>query len=922
MSPASLIRHHSGRMAGPARWYLAVLVMMSLGLLAAHFAVQEHVQKNMRLAVHDWLQASGGDVQHVRYHLLRGALTLEKVHWVGTSNSGMTLDVSQVFIQTSSRAMASREPTFSTLRFEHPVLKLRRATLLQWLRGNPANALHATTSLLSRAEAVFVNDMSLQLMSDAEVPLAYGKPMQGIRGRVASDGMKLSGKLGAGSLRLDGRVDGGGKLSGSIGFLGIPMDSLASWFGSTSYGGVTASGDLFVLGDWAKRDVGMQGRLALKDGGDSSSLALQGGWSASGVRMEMACNDVPLLGLPLDWPMIAGRALVAGSFDGVLNVSRGWQQAGWKIGINGAFLDVLLDSEHLPIWQIGSMYLGKAQLLSENGRLTAEEMHIADADIVVNAFSGPDDLPAVLTPEIGKLKLQDVRPQLYFADGSELVLPEMKGSGRVGSLGHIELASLRREADVADGPEESWKMKLEGDVFAAWQAQLTAKHVPVVRLRPLLPDISLPGEQGVPEYSGHADLALQLTSAAHGLKLSGGVVLHDVRMVQGGDQLSAARIEVGISDAGSDGTRKLSRVQLNDWLYQAALRPLARLASPTPSEMAPAPAMDAQATPLEGKGQEPPAAPPEMSSPSLNWALDEFSAENGRISLGQPDALIAEKLLLRVHHLSSGTLSPFTLSGEFAGGDMRSQGKLQLQPAFSMVSKTNISGALPFAFNEWMQLSGMPRFVRGRLNAALSIGSDGPSANRAYTGKLNVGLYQGALEVGAFPEDPMLQRTGYRAQDLLERLNASRKVSLSIPFQGAWDTALLSDSVGEAGMAVLKKAGAEAELAAKQVEPAVSKLTRLRLQGKRGFSHNERVRLRQMVKQLHADKTLIVELTPQLGTTPMDAEMIERVVYSQGLVERFLRRMGIASKRIYPVWPQPMHQRGDAPGLLLQARAS
>ena len=926
MSPASLIRHHSGRMAGPARWYLAGLAMVSLCLLAAHFAVQEHVQKNMRLAVHDWLQESGGDVQHVRYRLLRGALTLEKVHWVGSTDSGMSLDVSQVFIQTSSRAIASREPSFSSLRFEHPVLNLRRATLLAWLRGDPANGLHATTSLLPRAEAVFVNDMSVQLMSDAELPLAYGRPMRGISGRLASDGMQLVGKLGAGSLRFDGRIDDGGKLVGNIALFGLPMDSLASWLGTSSHGGVTASGDLLVLGDWVKRDVGMQGRLSLKDVQDVASLDLQGGSSASGMHLEMTCDQVPLLGLPLDWPMLAGRTLVAGKLNGVLNVARDWQQAGWNTDINGDLLDVLLDSEHLPLWQIGRVQLSKAQLLSENGRLTVEEMLLADADIVMNAFPSPDDVSKVLTPEIAKLKLQGIRPQLYFADGSELVLPEMKGSGRVGSLGHMKLASLRREADVADGPEESWKLTLEGDVFAVWQAQLKAKHVPVVRLRPLLPQISLPGEQGVPEYSGHADLSLQLTSAAHGPKLAGGAVLHDVRMVQGGDQLSAARIEVGINHAGSDGVRQLSRVHLNDWQYQVALRPLPRLVSSTPAAIAPAPVANApevntQALPLEVKDQESTVAPPSISSPALNWQLDEFSAENGRISLGQPDALFAEKLLLRAHHLSSGTLSKFTLSGEFAGGDMRSQGKLQLQPGFIMASKTYINNALPFVFNDWMQLSGMPHFVRGRINAVLSIAPDGPAVDRAYSGKLIVGLYQGAMEVGTFPEDPMVQRAGYRTQGLFERLNPSRELKLSIPFQGAWGGSLLIDTLGEAALATIKET-ADARPVQKQADPPINKVTRLRLQGKRGFSHNERVRLRQMIKQLHADKTLIVELVPQLGTAELDAEMVERVVYSQGLVERFMRRMGIGSKRIFPVWPQTIHQRGDAPGLLLRARAS
>ncbi|MDQ6966615.1 MAG: hypothetical protein Q9M23_06805, partial [Mariprofundaceae bacterium] len=102
MSPGKLVRHYTGRMAGPARWYLAALGMLSLLLLAAHFSVQEHVQKNMRIAVHDWLQQSGGDVQHVRYRLLRGELTMDQLSWVNPADASMHLDVSQVFVRTSS----------------------------------------------------------------------------------------------------------------------------------------------------------------------------------------------------------------------------------------------------------------------------------------------------------------------------------------------------------------------------------------------------------------------------------------------------------------------------------------------------------------------------------------------------------------------------------------------------------------------------------------------------------------------------------------------------------------------------------------------------------------------------------------------------------------------------------------------------
>jgi len=661
--------------------------------------------------------------------------------------------------------------------------------------------------------------------------------------------------------------------------------------------------------------------------------------------MHVQCGNVPLAALPLAWPDFAGRQLAAGRLSGGMSLERNWQEAGWRIGMDGGLTGVRLVAADRPLWQIGSLSLKGAKLIPESGRFSAGEMQLADADISLNAFDAPDDGKAVPMPEIAALSLQHIRPQLHFADGSVLVLPELQGTGRLGRLGSVSLTTVRADADLADGaPGEVWKIKAQGDSFADWKAQLKAGHVPVVRLRPLLPDISLPGEKGVPEYSGYADFTLQMAQDTDALHVNGNAALHDVRMIQGGDQLSAARIDVDIADAGSDGARRLSRVALQNWQYQMALRPLPRLTQPAQAAVV-AQSVDIASPDVEpaGVSGEAPDAPvvtvappgedgqdspgeesaaPSATSPALNWEVAEITAENGRISLGQPDALIAGQLLLRVHHLANGGLSPYSLSGELGDGDLLSQGEVQLQPGFLMASKTSVQNALPFVFNDWMQLSGMPRFVRGRLNAVLHVAPDGPPSGRAYAGKLTIGLYQGAMEPGAFTEDPMVQRAGYSAKGLFERLNSRRRLRLAIPFKGSWEHSSLTERLGEAGLDELKQAAAKAPVTETQSEPPVVKLTRLRLQGKRGFSHNERLRLRNMAKALMANKSLIVELTPQLGTASLDAEMVGRVVYSQRLVERFLRHMGVAAKRIFPVWPQQKHRHGDAPGLLLRARSS
>jgi len=972
-------------MAGPARWYLAALGMLSLLLLAAHFSVQEHVQKNMRIAVHDWLQQSGGDVQHVRYRLLRGELTMDQLSWVNPGDASMRLDVSQVFVRTSSRAMLSRAPYFSELNMEHPVLSLRRETLLGWLRDDQRGGLAQLAGFLQRSGVVAVSDMSL-LVSSGQDELPDEMLLHQLHGQFNQHGLRIEGQMSGGAIMLEaGLKDAGSKetglkeaglkdtgaLSGRVVLGRVPLAALrllsdsgdAQADTSSSAPDVAASGTLILSGNWMQRDVGMQGKLQLRDAQAVAALDVQGGWSATGADLNLACDNVPLAALPLAWPKIAGRDISAGRLAGTLHLARDWEQAiaiqqGWRIVLDGQLGGVVLSAVDLPAWRIRKVDLTHAVLLSDAGSFVASGAHLEDADIILRAFDDPDGIgmaePVGLTDEsakliqggmeddqglpersgvesrlqIGKLSLQGIRPQLMFADGSSIALPVLQGSGMLvsGKSGKGRISLVTPPADVEEaenGAQEKWKIQAEGDVVALWQIKVNAVYVPVVRLRALLPDILLPGEQAAPEYTGFANLALQLEPGPQGLQARGHVRLMDMRMSQGSDQLSAKRIDVEIDAAGSDGRRSLTGVAIDGWHYQMALRPMSRitrqLQSSSEASNLPQPEEDAVGLPAGGEKI---IGVSESSAPmrGLNWEVGEILAKDGSISLGQPDALMAGQLLFRVHHLGSNRFSPFTLSGAFGEGDLHVQGKMQLQPGLRLNAKAEVSHALPFVFNDWMRLSGMPRFVRGRMDAQYSIADDGPALAGAYTGKLKIMMHQAAFEAGAFPDDPMLQRTGYSARGLLERLNASRQFSLSIPFAGAWNNSNLAGNIGSGVLAGLKKSVAKTPAARLAAQPPISKLTRLRLRGNRGFSYNERLRLKKMAKQLLAEPELIVELTPQLGTAQPDAEMRERVRQSQRNVGKYLRTLGVADKRIFPVWPQTTHQRGDAPGLLLQAR--
>ncbi|MDQ6972805.1 MAG: hypothetical protein Q9M30_09155, partial [Mariprofundaceae bacterium] len=638
------------------------------------------------------------------------------------------------------------------------------------------------------------------------------------------------------------------------------------------------------------------------------------------------------------WPHMLGRKAVSGRMTGDVHLLRDWMQEGWQITMDGDFSHVRLAADHLPAWNIALLHLKGASFDANKG-LRIGEMRIEDADMVFKA-----DLSAahavLFMPVIDLLQVQSVRPSLLYADGSSLTLPALSGQGHLGKNNQLSLQGAVTATAAGSEPlsrAETWKIEAEGDFTSTWQADIHAHRVPLVRLRSLLPDVSLSRESGAPEYEGDAGLKVHIRGQDDALHIAGKLILDDAQMRQGGDSLRVPHLEAVIADAGWGGVRKISSIKLDDWQYQLALRPLTarqKLASPSQSVAgADSEKVDAvrlpDSTPVTDKkaGSGVSLAARMVSEvsvdvPEVNWMLDELLASNGRISLGQSDALMAEGVSLRVLHLGSKRMSPFTLNGSLSGGSVYAQGKIRLQSGFRLQTRAKIRAALPFAFNDWMRLSGMSRFVRGRLNADLRLQADQTesSADAAYAGELKLSLNQGRFEVGISPDDPLPQLTGYTTHGLFERLNQADGFALRVPVRGLWEGASLTTVFGDASLKALKEAAAISSTAHLPVEPKPTQITRLRLLGKRGFSYNERVRMRHMIRILQKNKKLILELIPKLAPDALDDAMIARVRRTQEMVARFMQHRGIARMRLYPVWPQAMHQHGDVSALLLQAR--
>ncbi|MDQ6987592.1 MAG: hypothetical protein Q9M25_07315 [Mariprofundaceae bacterium] len=913
MPSLSFFRHHTGRMASAARWYLATMGMLSLLLLSGHFAVQEHVQKKMRTAVHGWLAETGGSVAHVRYRLLRGELTLEKLH---IETAQIRLDAPLVFLHTSNQSMFASTPFFTLMHFEHPRLELPRKVLSDWLLADKKNHLQTWSRLLPHVGSMSVADMHMHI---GGTETGDAVTLQQMDGRWDGDGLLLNGMLDAGLLQLKGQVDNDGLVDAQMLMQGVPLAAISV----LGYDGAsTGSGELHISGNWRRREINTQGELHIQQAEDMALLRIDGVSTPAAISWHIQSSHAQLGGWSSALPNIAGRSLVAGVLDGEIRLQCDAQQTVWRLGVDGELSGVRMIGEGLPAWEIALLHITNGVVDAPNNRFSIARLSVEDADVGLNVFAGDSDTVADDMLNVDKLELKNVRPQLFFADASVLDLPAMQGSGSLSSQqDRLELRggaeAAKKSARSDKGKHERWVVSAAGDFSGAYTADVKARGVPLVRLRPLLPDLALPGERGVPEYAGSSDFSLSLTAADGKIAAQGRAVLHDVLMTQGGDSLGAAFIEADIAVADTAGMRRLKQVTIKDWQYQSALHPLLRragdVAEEIDSEMQ-APLQDVvEISPPTDVAQMPSAIP-------LTWSIDKFMATEGRISLGRRDALIADKLSFSLRHLDYGLASAFTLRGRFSEGSLHMQGRLLLQPDVRITGKAKMTNILPFAFNDWMQVSAMPRFVRGRLDASLRLSNDAKDDD-AYRGKLDVSLYQGQLESGSFPDDPLLERGGYAAQALLDRLNHSHKATISFPFRGRWRDGALLAHIGETGLAALKQTAQRTLLQRNATSSTVSSVTRIRLQGKHGFSHNERVRLRHLIQRLKKQPALIAELVPQLGHAPLGDDMSARVRRSQRMIEKYLHRFGIARKRIYPVWPLAVNQQGDAPGIIIRVRS-
>ncbi len=376
---------------------------------------------------------------------------------------------------------------------------------------------------------------------------------------------------------------------------------------------------------------------------------------------------------------------------------------------------------------------------------------------------------------------------------------------------------------------------------------------------------------------------------------SGDMTVAGLSLNHSGDQLSSEQVEIVFGPIGSAlPEQKIQSIDMQGWHYTAPLKPLTMNESANEAE-ADEPGPYWWATLLHNH----------------NWHIGALNLDGGVISVGREDSQWAGGLALHAEGIQADALSAFNLQGRVNGGLLVVDGQwnpLSTRPVY--VLKARLTHANPFFLNDWLQASGMPRLIRGRLSFSLNVGKGKTPGSHIAASRIQ--LTRGMVEASIFPDDPLLGRLGYGLADVLARLDDGRGRAVVIfdiednELYRLPDLRRFGAAMQQAIQAGIKKGSTTSGRAEAHHDEA-----RIRLHESSGLSHNERTRLRKLWRQLKAHKDWILDLEPTWTGKTLNAPLIGRIRYTQALIEGFMHDRGISAGRVFPIWPTQQNHAED-----------
>jgi len=938
-----------------ARWYLAAIAVVGLLGIAMQLSIQAHAQKQAAKLIHAWGDRAHVDIGDVRYHLLRNGLILQDIH---IERGDDAINIGQMLLRANPKLLTSDAPRIGTIDISGLKVEITHIgdpdiwSFDRYLKQDRhlKQIWQAATSL-----TVHNGDIKLYLHDKGTPPIELSgisvrQHLQYAMRRITGSAQMQQGRV---SWQWDMAARPGSLVpqqaeqwlsKGWLKWQGLDAGKLAAAMGLKQMVGNLSTGHLRGGLGWSTSSQGSEPLSSLNIRGDmqfeTGAGRVQYIATADGGRWQV---DVDAAAWPLGpWsdslPEIGERRLISARIDGKMH----WQghPGNWNISSDQGFLhDVTYahpDSDGSPAWYWSRINYKHAAIQTAKHQLKLAEVDMLDSrlvlqtkrvDVAIRALdkqaddadaelvsaqqghaveAGDAEKDAVWNINADKVNVQNMVLALAMPQG-KVTLESLDGrvSCRQGEALKFKLHTHEENsADNSTKPageekgkdQPHWQLRGKAEKNSRGQLvsakiRLQGRHIPVARLRPLLP-LQDDAERPV-KLSGDTELKAGITVDHGEWQMQGRASVRELNLAHGGDVIQADQISLRFGPVGMGvEAQVIDSIDTQGWQYIAALHPLALHV--------------AEQTDNEGASQSG-AAWWVTTMRNNHIAITRLNLENGQISVGQEQALWADKVNIEAANIQSDQWSDIAVTAEVGGSAFYLKGRWQaLSDVQRFRGDAGLNQAEPFFLHNWMAASGIPRLIQGRLSASLQL-DDGQEPD-SYQGKVKLQLLQGLTETGVFTADPMLSRTGYSAPELLQRLEQSPGViALQYDVNGLWNSQPFT--LERFGLSMLTavhdvaQSGSWREDAAEKNSADAAIEARIRLHGRERLSLNERNRLSVVVRKLRQHPEMMIVLRPKWTGAVLTEEMKQRIRRTSQLIEKYMTHRKIDKRRIFPLWP-------------------
>ena len=908
--------------------------MFTLLCLAIHLSIQIHAQERAELLVQAWAEKADVQINHIRYHLLRNALILKDIH---TKQGSDSITIKHLLLRTSPESLNSPKPHIGQVEVSGIDAEFHQETENNAWQQNQSlmNIWQATSSLQAQNGRI-----KLYLQEHAATPVVLNNIF--IQQHLQSNKRMItaSANLHHGSLQWQLQANLHNKKSkGTFSWKHVSTRQLTDALALTPmHGYLNGTLTWHQSMDTAAQHttVNIRGEAHYSSGNSIAHkpvnsanqrplhrLRFSAAQHADSWSIDIDANAWPLGAWSAFMPSLDKRQITSARIDGDSH----WQgrPGAWHIsGSKGVVRDIVFATPE-PIntnegirsdaWSWHDIHYDSFDIDTKKQQLHTSRIIMNDGKITLNTVMQATTLPAqplsqTFSPAgkwnitVDDILVRNLTLAIKLPDG-DLVLQSLTGQG---AWPEQQPLSFDLTSSLNTSPDPQWRLQgsmRRNEAMQLSDAELTvhAKHIPITSMRSLLP-LQINANSPV-SLTGNMNMQGNVSVQQGIWRMQGRVSASNIQISHAGDIWMADHIDATFGPVGmAMDVQNIDQINVEKWQYIAALEPL-------------------QAVRREQITS--PNRQPSWWSAALrnkDIQIHQLKLHDGSVSMGQKESLWAKHFDIQINELATNNWANVNATAKVGGGLFELNGEwAALSEPQKFIGSASLQHALPFFLHSWMTASGMPRFVRGYVDAQLNIHP--ASKPDSYQGKWQLQLLGVLPEAGDNAADPMLMRTGFNTHDLIQHLRqGSDTITLQNSMTGFWQQNPLNyDMIGHSFQSLLYQEALRQRTPQQELHPdvitqeatpppfpvntpAVAELdTQIRLHGKGLLSLNERSRLFKIVRFLRTKPDTTIDLIPHWSGDTLNNDLIARIQRTQDLIKRYMVHRDIDKQRIFPRWP-------------------